>query len=125
MRTILTALTSLFALWTLGACATSDGAQQTSGSSNDCFRSEEVRGFNVIDNTHIGFRVGANRNYILTTMWNARDLDWTQEIGIRSSTGRICTGNGLGVELIGGEPRRTYPIVSIERAPGDETIEGS
>jgi hypothetical protein len=125
MRTILTALTSLFALWTLGACATSDGAQQTSGSSNDCFRSEEVRGFNVIDNTHIGFRVGANRNYILTTMWNARDLDWTQAIGIRSSTGRICTGNGLGVELIGGEPRRTYPIVSIERAPGDETIEGS
>jgi Family of unknown function (DUF6491) len=122
MRMILTAL---FALWTLAACASSDSAQQTSATSNDCFRSEEVRGFNVIDNTHIGFRVGANRNYILTTMWNARDLDWTQAIGIRSSTGRICTGNGLGVELIGGEPRRTYPIVSIERAPGDETVEGS
>lgn len=123
MRMILTAL---FALWTLAACASSDGAQQsTSAASNDCFRSEDVRGFNVIDNTHIGFRVGANHNYILTTMWNARDLDWTQAIAIRSSTGRICTGNGLGVELIGGEPRRTYPIVSIERAPGDETIEGS
>ncbi len=123
MRTILTAL---FALWTLAACASSDGAQQSAAAtSNDCFRSEEVRGFNVIDNTHIGFRVGANRNYILTTMWNARDLDWTQEIAIRSGTGRICTGNGLGVELIGGDPRRNYPIVSIERAAGDETVEGS
>lgn len=122
MRTILTAL---FALWTLAACASSDVAQTDAAPGNDCFRGEEVRGFNVIDNTHIGFRVGANRNYILTTMWNARDLDWTQAIAIRSSTGRICTGNGLGVELIGGEPRRTYPIVSIERAPGDEAIEGS
>lgn len=123
MRTILTAL---LALWTLAACASSDGAEQSAGaSSNDCFRSEDVRGFSVIDNTHIGFRVGANRNYVLTTMWNARDLDWTQAIAIRSSTGRICTGNGLGVELIGGDPRRTYPIVSIERAPGDETVEGS
>lgn len=122
MRTILTAL---IALWTLAACASSDVAQTDAASGNDCFRGEEVRGFNVIDNTHIGFRVGANRNYILTTMWNARDLDWTQAIAIRSSTGRICTGNGLGVELIGGEPRRTYPVVSIERAPGDEAIEGS
>ena len=122
MRTILTAL---FALWTLAACASAHGGQTGASAANDCFRSEDVRGFNIIDNTHIGFRVGANRSYVLTTMWNARDLDWTQAIAIRSSTGRICTGNGLGVELIGGEPRRTYPIVSIERAAGDETIEGS
>src|SRR5690606_18283350 len=87
----------------------------------DCFRSVDARGFSVIDNTHIGLTVGANRNYVLTTMWNARDLDWTQAIAIRSATGRICVGNGLGVELIGGDPRRTYPIVSIERAPEDQS----
>lgn len=118
MRMILTAL---LALWTLAACATSEadgGAQAVS--SNDCFRSADARGFNVIDNTHIGLSVGANRDYVLTTMWNARDLDWTQRIGIRSATGRICVGNGLGVELIGGDPHRTYPVVSIERAPDEE-----
>ena len=115
MRMILTAI---FALWTLAACASS-GETQTANSS-DCFRSEQARGFSVIDNTHIKLSVGASRDYILTTMWNARDLDWTQAIALRSATGRICTGNGLGVELIGGEPRRTYPIVSIERAPADE-----
>jgi hypothetical protein len=120
-------LTALLALWTLAACATGDagsGAQGEAGaqavSSNDCFRSADARGFNVIDDTHIGLSVGANRDYVLTTMWNARDLDWTQAIGIRSSTGRICVGNGLGVELIGGDPRRTYPVVSIARAPEEE-----
>jgi len=118
-------LTAIFALWTLAACASSSGGTQTA-SSNDCFRSEQARGFGVIDNTHIRLSVGASRDYILTTMWNARDLDWTQAIALRSATGRICTGNGLGVELIGGEPRRTYPIVSIERAPSDEpAVQGS
>jgi hypothetical protein len=123
MRMILTAL---LALWTLAACASSEDAGSQTASSRDCFNSEQVSGFNVIDNTHIGLRVGANRNYVLTTMWNARDLDWTQAIAIRSSTGRICVGNGLGVELVGGDPRRNYPIVSIERAPEDEpAVQGS
>lgn len=125
MKKILTAFSALFALWTLAACATSDGAASQSASGNDCFNSEQANGFTVIDNTHIGLRVGANRNYVLTTMWNARDLDWTQAIAIRSATGRICTGNGLGVELIGGDPRRTYPVVSIERAPEDTAVQGS
>lgn len=122
MRTILAAI---LALWTLAACATSETGSAQSANSSDCFRSEQVRGFSVIDNTHIGLSVGANRDYVLTTMWNARDLDWTQAIAIRSATGRICVGNGLGVELIGGEPRRTYPIVSIERAPEDDAAQGS
>ncbi len=117
MKTILTAI---FALWTLAACASGGGSETQTSSSTDCFRSEQARGFSVVDNTHIKLSVGANRDYILTTMWNARDLDWTQAIAIRSATGRICVGNGLGVDLIGGEPRRTFPIVSIERAPADE-----
>lgn len=102
----------------LAACATEPA--DSTAEATDCFRSEDVRGYTVIDNTHIGISVGASREYVLTTMWNARDLDWTQAIAIRSATGRICTGNGLGVELIGGDPQRTYPIVSIERAPEEE-----
>lgn len=107
------------------ACSTASQDQATAG--RDCFRSDDVRTYEIIDDNHIRMEVGHNRNYVLTTMWNARDLDWTQAIAIRSSTGWICVGNGLGVELIGGEPRRTYPVVSIERAPDDEgaAVEGS
>jgi hypothetical protein len=125
MNNILTEISALFALWTLAACASTDSDATQVASNRDCFRSAQVNGYNVIDNNHIGLRVGASRNYVLTTMWNARDLDWTHAIAIRSSTGLICTGNGLGVELIGGDPRRTYPIVSIERAPEDPAPQGS
>ena len=109
----------------LAACASDSGADQSAGAS-DCFRADDVNGYGVIDDRHVRITVGASRRYVLTTGWNARDLDWTSAIAIRSATGRICTGNGLGVELIGGNPRRTFPIVGIERAPDDApAVEGS
>ena len=114
---------SILCLWTLAACASTEGAQ--SASSVDCFNSEQVSGYNVIDNHNIGLSVGASRDYVLTTTWNARDLDWTHAIALRSSTGRICTGNGLGVEIIGGDPQRTYPVSQITRAPDNAPVQGS
>jgi len=101
----------------LAACATEPTSETAAGSDRDCFRSENVSGYSVIDDHNVRVTAGASRHYILGTSWNARDLDWTHTIAIRSSTGWICTGNGLGVELIGGEPRRTYPVTSITRAP--------
>jgi hypothetical protein len=108
---------SLFALAFLAAGCASDGATQTAAGDRDCFRSSQVRGYNVVDDRHVELRVGANERYILETDWNARDLNWDQRIGLRSTTGSICTGNGLGVDIIGGEPQRRYTIVSIIRAP--------
>ncbi|HVK82340.1 MAG TPA: DUF6491 family protein, partial [Verrucomicrobiae bacterium] len=102
----------------LSACATSESTQNSAA--RDCFRAEDVSGYSVIDDHNIGVRVGASRNYVLSTTWNARDLDWTHAIAIRSGAGFICTGNGLGVELIGGEPRRNYPVTSITRATTDQ-----
>ena len=110
----------------LAACASDSGADQSAAAANDCFRADDVNGYGVIDERNVRITVGASRRYVLTTSWNARDLDWTSAIAIRSATGRICTGNGLGVELIGGNPRRTFPVVSIERAPDDApAVEGS
>jgi len=114
---------SILCLWTLAACASIEG-QQTA-SSSDCFNSEQVSGYNVIDNHNIGLSVGASRDYVLTTNWNARDLDWTHAIALRSATGRICTGNGLGVTIVGGDPQRTYPVSQIARAPDSNAVQGS
>lgn len=99
----------------LSGCATEGATAPTGG--RDCFSANSVNGYNVIDDRHVEVRVGASDRYILTTMWNARDLDWTERVAIRSTTSFICTGNGLGVEIIGGDPQRTYPISAIERAP--------
>jgi len=116
MRTSFLALAAL----ALSACAT-EGATEESAA-RDCFFASTVSGYSVIDNNAVEVRAGSDR-YRLTTLFNARDLDWTQNIAIRSTTGSICTGNGNGVEIIGGEPRRTYPVSSIARAP--EAVQGS
>lgn len=107
----------LAAALALGACAATQETAQTPPADRDCFNTTAVAGYSYIDENHIGVTVGANRQYILTTMFNARNLDWTQAIAIRSTSNWICTGNGVGVELIGGQPQQTYPINRIERAP--------
>lgn len=107
---------SILAIATIAAsaCATQSAAAPDG---RDCFSNSQINGYSIIDDNHIRVSVGAGRNYILTTNWNARDLVWTENLAIRSATNWICTGNGLGVEVIGGRPRRTYPIQGIEREP--------
>lgn len=110
---------SALALVTLvAACATQETAE-----GRDCFRSSQVNGFNVVDSNNVQISVGASRRYILTTNWNTHNLDFSQAIALRSSTGTICTGSGVGVDIIGGDPRQIYPIQSITRAP-DRGAEG-
>lgn len=107
----------------LAACATTPATETANAS--DCFRSATVSGFSIVDDHNVRVSAGAGRGYILTTNWNVRELDWTEVIAIRSATGRICTGSGLGVELIGGDPRRTYPITTIARAPETPANQGA
>lgn len=113
MTRILLAACSALAL---GACASADQSAATP-SDRDCFNSDNVSGYSIVDDHHVKLTVGASREYVLGLDWNARDLDWTEVIAIRSTTGWICTGNGLGVSVRGGRPVRTYYVDSIERAP--------
>lgn len=112
----------------LAACASTpaDSGPQTAENApgQDCFRNDDIFGYGVIDEHSIDVRA-RGRHYIFSTNWNARDLDWTQAIAIRSTTGWICTGNGLGVEIIGGDPQRRYPVSSITRRPDEPEATGS
>jgi hypothetical protein len=113
-------ITSIIAATALAACATEPGTESAAAAGDrDCFFADNVSGYSVIDDRNVRLSVGASRSYVFTTNWNTRDLDWTHAIAVRSTTGRICTGNGLGVDLIGGDPRRTYTVVSITREPDD------
>lgn len=113
------------ALLALGACAsTQESASNQPPADRDCFRNADIFGYTIIDNHNVGVRANG-RDYIFTTTWNARSLNWAERIAVRSPTGWICTGNGLGVDVIGGEPARTYPISAITRAPDEPTPTGS
>lgn len=111
--------TTLIAVAVLGlaACA-SDGAS-SANSGRECFSSSSVNGYNVVDDHTIRVNVGASRRYLLTTAWNTRDLNWTQAVALHSPTGQICTGNGVGYELRGGDPVRPYLLTGIARQPDD------
>ena len=115
------ALTAAFLAVAIGAAplAAATAAEQAPEQSpvRDCFASRSILGYSIIDDHNVKVSVGASRDYILTTTWNARNLDWGQAIALRSTTGWICTGNGLGVSVIGGRPSQTYPITGIARAP--------
>lgn len=113
MRQILAATAAL----ALAGCASPPANEPAAApAGRDCFWADAVNGYEYVDEHNVIVRVGANRRYVLGTEWNARDLNWEHAIAIRSATSWICTGNGLGVEIIGGEPRRHYPVNSIARA---------
>ena len=119
-------LSVLAATLVLIACASPTGASSASASNDrDCFRSLDVRSYGVVDDHRVRLHVSPSREYILTIPQQTRDLDWTHAIAVRSSTGRICTGNGIGVEIIGGDPQRTYPVSQITRAPDNAPVQGS
>jgi hypothetical protein len=105
----------LAGLLSLSACAT---AESSAPAGRDCFRNDDVNGYSVLDDHTVRVNVGANRAYLLGIPQNVRELDWGQQIALQSDNGWICTGNGLGVEVIGGQigPRR-YQVRSIAPAP--------
>jgi hypothetical protein len=110
-----TSILAAAALFLTGCASTSE--QAGAPAARDCFRANTARGFEVIDERHIAVNVGAARRYILTTAWDVHAIDFSQAIALRSATGSICVGNGLGVEVIGGDPQQRYNVTSIERAP--------
>lgn len=82
---------------------------------NDCFRPDAVSGFTPIDDDTVDVRVGVGRSYRLQLVGTCPDVDWTQQLAIRSRTGWICSG--LDAELIVPSPTgtQTCPVVDIRR----------
>ena len=111
---------SICAALLLSACAAQSASPPDQAAAapaeRDCFNADFINGYSYIDEHSLSVRVGANRRYIFATSWNARDLDWSMAIAVRSTANWICTGNGLGVTIIGGDPQRSYPITAITRA---------
>ena len=111
MKTLLAACAAL----ALTACATANQSASNTPGDRDCFSASSINGYNIVDDHNVTVRVGAGRSYNLRLDWNARDLDWSNAIAIQSTTNFICTGNGLGTRIIGGEPRRDYFVREITR----------
>lgn len=104
----------------LSACATPDTETATTGP-RDCFRAMDVSGYGIIDADRIRVRIGPSREYYLTVQGGTRDLRFDESIAIDAGHSFVCTGNGLGVRVIGGDHDFPRAVTLIERAPPRET----
>lgn len=86
---------------------------------SDCFPTRAITGYGIVDARTAYLTVGT-RHYLLRITGDSRDLDYNHAIHVRSLSTFICTGNGLGVQLMGGYPPIPHQVLSIERAPPGE-----
>ena len=100
------------------APAASASATET-GPHQDCFPTRAINGYGIVDERTAYLTVG-NRHYLMRITGNSRDLDYNYAISVRSLSTFICTGNGLGVQLMGGYPPIPHQVLNIERAPPGE-----
>jgi hypothetical protein len=89
------------------------------GPHQDCFPTRAINGYGLVDERTAYLTVG-NRHYLIRITGDSRDLDYNYAISVRSFSTFICTGNGLGVSLMGGYPPNPHQVLSIERAPPGE-----
>lgn len=115
--------TLALAFVTAALCGCATPAADESVAARDCFRSLDIDGYGIVDDRRVRVSVSPRRDYILTIRRDTRNLDWAHAIAIRSGTSFVCVGNGLGVELVGGDPPQHYPVVNIERAPQEPPAE--
>jgi hypothetical protein len=103
----------------LAACASDPGAQASNAGGRDCFRDSQVSGFNVVGDNAVKVNISPGRDYLLTVDHSAHQLATSEHIAIAAPpSGLICTGNGLGVNLRGGDvPGDRWTVTSIARAP--------
>lgn len=120
-------LTIAAAAFLLGACASPTTTASAAPEGRDCFRSDDVNGFGLVDDYTVRVSVGPNRDYALATQTNVRQLRFDQTLGLRARpTGWICTGDGAGVEIFGGEPiERSWLVASVTRLPPENAAQGS
>jgi len=84
------------ALLLLTACTTPQGQAQQSAApkaKRECFWSQNVNGFNVIDDETVSLTVGVNDVYRLDLFSRCPDIDWNQSLALVSRGGSsICSG---------------------------------
>jgi hypothetical protein len=112
--------TLLVAAAALAACASTEttAANGEPAEGRDCFRAASATGFGLVDDHNVRVNVGPSRSYVLTTRNNVNDLDWSRAIALDGPS-FICTGNGLGVTIVGGEPTQHFIVTQIRREPND------
>ena len=74
-------------------------AEAAQGQPRQCFNVSQVNGFHALDRDTVQVTVGANTIYELKLFGSCPDIDWTENVGIRSTGGSSWVCDGLDAEL--------------------------
>ena len=86
----------------LASCTSNPSPQSGAAAASDrqCFVASSVSGFHALDRDTVLVTVGANRTYQLDILGTCQDIDWSNRIGIRSTSGSSWVCRGQDAELI-------------------------
>ena len=107
------------------ACASSTDADAGTSGNNalrQCFLPSQVNGFHAADDETVYVTLGARRVFRLDIVGTCPDVDWSQQIGIRSRGGGSWICGGLDAELIVPSPSgvQRCPVTNVRQLSEQE-----
>lgn len=122
MSVIRASLAAGAALLLLAACATKETPENGGAPRRQCFWSQNVSGFNAIDQETVLITVGVNDVYRLDLMGRCPDIDWNQRIALVSRGGSsICSGLDATIITRGpGGMSQRCPVRMVTRLTPEE-----
>jgi hypothetical protein len=74
-------------------------AEAAQAQPRQCFNVSQVNGFHALDRDTVQVTVGASTIYELKLFGSCPDIDWTENVGIRSTGGSSWICDGMDAEL--------------------------
>jgi hypothetical protein len=107
----------------LNTCSTANSAGPAGATSGrQCFNAMSVNGFNAVDDDTVIITTNANTQWKLDIVGACPDIDWSQQIALRTTSGSSFICDSMDAELL--VPSRTgtqrCPVGGIQRLTNDQ-----
>ena len=100
---------------TAGCMASQGSPAQMATDGRQCFNAAQVNSFHAVDRDTVYVTTGVRRMYQLEIVGVCPDVDWTQRVGLRSTSGSNWVCSGLDAELLVPSPSglQRCPVVGV------------
>jgi len=80
-----------------------------------CFNARSVNSFHAINDDAVIVTVGVNRYYLLDIIGTCPEIDWSQSVALRSTSGSSFVCEGLDAEFVVPSPSgvQRCPVVGV------------
>lgn len=113
-------LLPVLAALALAACGSTKTAGPA-GAPKSCFNAANVTNYAGVDRETVNLRVGVNDFYQVKMLGVCPNIDWTQKIGLESTSGStICTGLDLTIHVPGPTGPQECAADSIRKLTPEE-----